>query len=59
MHFLISFNMSINFLAVKENTVQGDLSVPYFFYVLTNILPVIVGSVLVTYVEPVAGAFIV
>lgn len=28
---------------------------PYIFYVLTNILPVIVGSMLVTYVEPVAA----
>lgn len=34
---------------------HGDLSIPYFFYVLTNILPVIVGSILVTYVEPVAA----
>jgi chloride channel 7 len=40
---------------VKENTSHGDLSIPYIFYVLTNILPVIVGSMLVTYVEPVAA----
>lgn len=47
-----------NFLsiaAVKENIVHGDLVLPYIFYVLTNILPVILGSVLVTYVEPVAA----
>lgn len=34
---------------------HGDLVLPYIFYVLTNILPVIAGSVLVTYVEPVAA----
>lgn len=48
MTFLISFIVSMNFLAVKENVVRGDLSIPYCFYVLTNILPVIVGSVLVS-----------
>lgn len=40
---------------MKENIAHGDLVMPYIFYVLTNILPVIVGSVLVTYVEPVAA----
>lgn len=40
---------------MKENIVHGDLVLPYIFYVLTNILPVILGSVLVTYVEPVAA----
>jgi hypothetical protein len=45
----------MNFVVVKENMVRGDLSIPYFFYVLTNILPVILGSLLVTYVEPVAA----
>lgn len=34
---------------------HGDLVIPYIFYVLTNIIPVILGSVLVTYVEPVAA----
>lgn len=34
---------------------SGDLVMPYIFYVMMNILPVIVGSVLVTYVEPVAA----
>lgn len=46
---------SISFSAVKQNIVHGDLVLPYIFYVLTNILPVIAGSVLVTYVEPVAA----
>lgn len=41
--------------AVKENIVRGDLSIPFFYYMLTNIVPVIVGVVLVTYVEPVAA----
>lgn len=40
---------------MKENIVHGDLALPYIFYVLTNIFPVIIGSLLVTYVEPVAA----
>lgn len=34
---------------------HGDLVVPYAYYVLTNVVPVALGSILVTYVEPVAG----
>ncbi|CRL03045.1 CLUMA_CG016418, isoform A [Clunio marinus] len=41
--------------AVKENIAHGDLVMPYIFHVILNILPVIIGSVLVTYVEPVAA----
>lgn len=28
---------------------------PYVFYILMNIVPVVIGSLLVTYVEPVAA----
>lgn len=40
---------------MKENIHHGNLVVPYIYYVLTNIFPVILGSMLVTYVEPVAA----
>lgn len=41
--------------SVDENVLIGDLIVPYLYYVLTNIVPVAIGSILVTYIEPVAG----
>lgn len=44
-----------HFLFVSCAQFSRDLSIPYFFYILTNCLPVIIGSVLVTYVEPVAA----
>lgn len=40
---------------MKENIIHGDLVLPYIYYVLTNIFPVVLGSMLVTYVEPVAA----
>ncbi len=35
--------------------IYGDLVIPYIFYTLMNVIPVIMGSILVTYVEPVAA----
>jgi len=39
--------------AVAQNIVHGDLVMPYVYYVIMNALPVMIGSLLVTYVEPV------
>ena len=41
--------------SVDENVQNGDLSIPYLFYILTNIVPVFIGAGLVTYIEPVAA----
>lgn len=41
--------------SVDQNVLIGDLVVPYLFYMLTNIVPVAMGSILVTYAEPVAS----
>lgn len=40
---------------VDENVIGGDLSIPYMYWVLTNIVPVIIGATLVAYIEPVAA----
>lgn len=40
---------------MQQNIVHGNLVMPYMFYVITNALPVMIGSILVTYVEPVAS----
>jgi len=55
--YLFSLGDSLNTYstAVKENIVHGDLVMPYIAYVLTNIIPVIIGAMLVTYIEPVAA----
>lgn len=37
--------------AVDYNVLYGDLYVPYLYYAATNIIPVAIGSILVTYVE--------
>lgn len=34
---------------------EGKLYIPYFYWILYNFVPVMIGSVLVAYVEPVAG----
>lgn len=51
-YFITKF---LNFLskqtAVDHNVLNGNLYVPYLFYVLTNIIPVAFGSILVAYVE--------
>ncbi|KAJ6641311.1 H(+)/Cl(-) exchange transporter 7 [Pseudolycoriella hygida] len=41
--------------SVDYNVIKGDLYAPYLFYVLTNIVPVALGSILVTYIEPIAA----
>lgn len=38
-------------LAVDRSVIDGDLFQPYLCYVLTNIVPVAIGSFLVAYVE--------
>lgn len=43
------------FLAVDKYVTQGKLYIPYFQFVLYNIIPVLIGSTLVAYVEPCAG----
>lgn len=35
--------------------INGDLSIPYIYWMLLNMFPVLIGAVLVTYVEPMAG----
>ncbi|XP_055619852.1 H(+)/Cl(-) exchange transporter 7 isoform X2 [Toxorhynchites rutilus septentrionalis] len=40
---------------VDENVLTGDLSIPYLYWVLTNVVPVAIGATLVAYVEPVAA----
>ncbi|XP_058832107.1 H(+)/Cl(-) exchange transporter 7 [Topomyia yanbarensis] len=40
---------------VDENVLTGDLSIPYLYWVLTNVVPVMIGATLVAYVEPVAA----
>lgn len=43
---------SINFvLDVDTHVTEGKLYIPYFYWVLYNIFPVLIGSLLVTYVE--------
>lgn len=34
---------------------EGKLYIPYFYWVLYNVIPVLIGSVLVAYVEPIAA----
>uniref|UniRef100_A0A1B0DAB3 Uncharacterized protein n=1 Tax=Phlebotomus papatasi TaxID=29031 RepID=A0A1B0DAB3_PHLPP len=50
-------DLKYNFLkhSVDGNVINGDLSIPYIYWMLLNILPVLIGAVLVTYVEPMAG----
>ncbi|XP_035792210.1 H(+)/Cl(-) exchange transporter 7-like isoform X1 [Anopheles albimanus] len=40
---------------VDRNVIHGDLSIPYLYWALTNLVPVVIGSTLVAYVEPVAA----
>uniref|UniRef100_A0A2M4A177 Chloride channel protein n=1 Tax=Anopheles triannulatus TaxID=58253 RepID=A0A2M4A177_9DIPT len=40
---------------VDHNVIHGDLSIPYLYWALTNLVPVVIGSTLVAYVEPVAA----
>ncbi|XP_055530683.1 H(+)/Cl(-) exchange transporter 7 isoform X2 [Wyeomyia smithii] len=40
---------------VDKNIISGDLSIPYLYWALTNVVPVMIGATLVAYVEPVAG----
>ncbi|XP_008197508.2 H(+)/Cl(-) exchange transporter 7 [Tribolium castaneum] len=40
---------------VDEYVTQGKLHIPYFFWVLYNVIPVLIGSTLVAYVEPIAA----
>ncbi|XP_044253357.1 H(+)/Cl(-) exchange transporter 7 [Tribolium madens] len=41
--------------SVDEYVTQGKLHIPYFFWVLYNVIPVLIGSILVAYVEPIAS----
>uniref|UniRef100_A0AAG5D796 Chloride channel protein n=1 Tax=Anopheles atroparvus TaxID=41427 RepID=A0AAG5D796_ANOAO len=40
---------------VDVNVVHGDLSIPYLWWSLLNLVPVVIGATLVAYVEPVAA----
>lgn len=39
------------FTAVDYHVIYGDLFVPYLYYALTNVIPVVIGAILVTYME--------
>lgn len=41
--------------SVDDNITHGDLYIPYLFWILTSIVPVAIGSSLVTYLEPTAA----
>lgn len=47
--------LPVIFLDVDEYVTQGKLHIPYFFWVLYNVIPVLIGSALVAYVEPIAA----
>lgn len=40
-----------SFTAVDDNVMKGDLFIPYMYYLLTNAIPVMIGSFLVTFIE--------
>lgn len=40
---------------VDQNVLNGDLCIPYLYWVLTNVVPVMIGATLVAYIEPVAA----
>ncbi|XP_041767828.1 H(+)/Cl(-) exchange transporter 7 [Anopheles merus] len=40
---------------VDANVLHGDLSIPYLYWSLLNLVPVVIGATLVAYVEPVAA----
>ncbi|XP_058053621.1 H(+)/Cl(-) exchange transporter 7 [Anopheles bellator] len=40
---------------VDVNVIHGDLSIPYLYWALMNVVPVAIGAALVAYVEPVAA----
>lgn len=40
---------------VDEYVTQGKLYIPYFLWIIMNIIPVLIGSTLVSYVEPIAA----
>ncbi|KAJ3645556.1 hypothetical protein Zmor_023201 [Zophobas morio] len=40
---------------VDEYVIEGRLHIPYFLWVLFNVVPVLIGSALVAYVEPIAA----
>ncbi|XP_058458146.1 H(+)/Cl(-) exchange transporter 7 isoform X2 [Malaya genurostris] len=40
---------------VDQNLLNGDLSIPYLYWALTNVVPVMIGAALVAFVEPVAA----
>lgn len=40
---------------VDNYVTQGKLFIPYFMWIASNIVPVLIGSILVAYVEPIAA----
>jgi hypothetical protein len=36
---------------VNKNIVNGDLIIPYLYWIVLNVIPVTIGSILVTYIE--------
>ncbi|XP_066140064.1 H(+)/Cl(-) exchange transporter 7 [Euwallacea fornicatus] len=40
---------------VDKYVTQGSLYIPYFYWILFNATPVLIGSILVAYVEPIAA----
>ncbi|XP_030745389.1 H(+)/Cl(-) exchange transporter 7 [Sitophilus oryzae] len=41
--------------SVDQYVTQGKLYIPYFLWALYNVIPVLIGSILVAYVEPIAA----
>lgn len=49
-------NISLTFvLDVDFYVTKGKLFIPYFLWALSNLIPVLIGSILVAYVEPIAA----
>jgi hypothetical protein len=47
-HFLMNNHKYFMLSVVKKNSLNGNLVWPYLAYVLMNVIPVILGSFLVT-----------
>lgn len=47
--------MFITVSDVDTYVTEGKLYIPYFYFVLYNVVPVLIGSILVAYLEPIAS----
>lgn len=44
-----------NVNATLNQNIQGDLAIPYLYWILLSVIPVGLGSILVTYIEPITA----